>query len=114
MDLETTYKPYPVPHSIGQLPAFNYSTTNLYSTSPSPSLPRQDMLQESVEPLRIDMDLIPGKHDFTYRMNDEGVFEVFANEEDAAERRLRFEVPSIKAYYMDLEYVRGLNPGVSL
>ncbi|ORZ37155.1 hypothetical protein BCR44DRAFT_1492992 [Catenaria anguillulae PL171] len=65
----------------------------------------------TVQPSREEADFvweectIPGKHDFVYGFTEDGVMQVYANEEDKAAGKPWSRVPSIKKYFTDLDFI---------
>lgn len=49
---------------------------------------------------------IPGSHDWVYRMDDHGVYQVYEN--DAEGRKPIVEVPTLREYFIDLDFVLGV------
>ncbi|KAG6915896.1 hypothetical protein DXG01_009363 [Tephrocybe rancida] len=54
---------------------------------------------------------IPGSHPWTFRIDDQGVFQVYDDkktEPEAGEKKPAVDVPSIREYFVDLDYVLGV------
>ncbi|GLB38642.1 putative metallo-dependent hydrolases superfamily, adenosine and AMP deaminases family protein [Lyophyllum shimeji] len=54
---------------------------------------------------------IPGPHPWTFKIDDKGVFQVYDDKEgepDAGEKKPVFDVPSIREYFVDLDFVLGV------
>lgn len=50
---------------------------------------------------------IPGNHDWEFEIDDKGVYQVYTNA-DAATRKPLFDIPTIREYFVDLDYVLGV------
>jgi len=51
---------------------------------------------------------IPGKHEWVFEIDEKGVFQVYENAEATKEKSPIFNIPSIREYFMDLDYVLGV------
>ncbi|KAJ6504695.1 hypothetical protein C8R47DRAFT_1103278 [Mycena vitilis] len=53
---------------------------------------------------------IPGAHPFTFEIDDRGVIQVYdgADESSSEEKTPVFDIPTIREYFMDLDYVLGV------
>ncbi|KAF5382650.1 hypothetical protein D9615_002707 [Tricholomella constricta] len=54
---------------------------------------------------------IPGAHPWTFRLDDKGVYQVYDDkrrEPEAGEKKPAFDVPSIREYFVDLDFVLGV------
>lgn len=91
-----TYTAYPV-HTSNESsklrPAFGKSYLDVGATAS----------QLTVEQLEIDSSKIPGKKGtFCYRLSPDGVYQVYESE---TAQVARFEVPSLKEYFQDLDFI---------
>lgn len=50
---------------------------------------------------------IPGNHDWEFEIDDKGVYQVYTNA-DAETRKPLFDIPTIREYFVDLDYVLGV------
>ncbi|CAL1713003.1 unnamed protein product [Somion occarium] len=50
---------------------------------------------------------IPGAHKWDFEIDEKGIFQVY-EEVDDSERQPRFNIPNIREYFIDLEYVLGV------
>ncbi|KAF8229664.1 AMP deaminase [Tricholoma matsutake] len=50
---------------------------------------------------------IPGPHSWTYELDDTGVYQVYDNAQ-VADKKPAFDVPSIREYFVDLDYVLSI------
>ncbi|KAF7298704.1 A-deaminase domain-containing protein [Mycena indigotica] len=60
---------------------------------------------------RIEECPIPGAHPYSFEIDDKGVFQVYDNDESEAtndERTPVYDIPSIREYFVDLDYVLGV------
>ncbi|KAH8104666.1 hypothetical protein BXZ70DRAFT_605287 [Cristinia sonorae] len=48
---------------------------------------------------------IPGKHEWGFEIDEKGVFQVYENSEAVQNKSPVFNIPSIREYFMDLDYV---------
>jgi AMP deaminase len=53
---------------------------------------------------------IPGEHPFTFEIDDKGVIQVYDRElnDSSNERTSVYDIPSIREYFVDLDYVLGV------
>lgn len=50
---------------------------------------------------------IPGPHDWDFEIDEKGVYQVYSNPQDE-NKTPAFDIPNIREYFMDLEYVLGV------
>ncbi|CAG8543490.1 1775_t:CDS:2 [Funneliformis caledonium] len=48
---------------------------------------------------------IPGEHEYNFKLNESGIYNVYETQEDLDNNRSAYEVPSVKDYFMDLECI---------
>ncbi|KAG6874800.1 hypothetical protein C0992_006484 [Termitomyces sp. T32_za158] len=54
---------------------------------------------------------IPGPHSWSFRIDEKGVFQVYNNDEEdenGGDKKPAFDVPDIREYFVDLDYVLGV------
>ncbi|KIM28448.1 hypothetical protein M408DRAFT_141450 [Serendipita vermifera MAFF 305830] len=93
---------------------------SIYPPPPPPHWHWTDKPQATLDPASADGDgfefskcEIPGGHDWVYKLDSKGVFQVYASEPQEteggdAEIKPLFSVPTIKDYYVDLDYLLGV------
>ncbi|KAK7048714.1 A-deaminase domain-containing protein [Favolaschia claudopus] len=77
-------------------PHWHWRETTVVSTDGVPST--DEFRMEDVE--------IPGAHPFTFEIDDKGVIQVYDG--DASESEPVYDIPSIREYFVDLDYVLGV------
>ncbi|KAF8073956.1 AMP deaminase [Lyophyllum atratum] len=54
---------------------------------------------------------IPGAHPWTFKLDDKGVYQVYDDKKrdsDSGEKKPAFDIPSIREYFVDLDFVLGV------
>ncbi|KAJ3291268.1 AMP deaminase [Borealophlyctis nickersoniae] len=71
-----------------------------------PPPPGPDNVQEEFD---VEKCTVPGPHENVFKLRDDGVYQIYANQEDADGNREGIcEIPSIKEYFQDQEYILNI------
>ncbi|KAJ7845375.1 hypothetical protein B0H14DRAFT_3109050 [Mycena olivaceomarginata] len=83
-------------------PHWHWTDTAVVSSDGSSSNTTDEFRMEQCE--------IPGEHPFTFEIDDKGVIQVYDRElnDSSDERTPVYDIPSIREYFVDLDYVLGV------
>ncbi|KAG6809173.1 hypothetical protein H0H92_001306 [Tricholoma furcatifolium] len=105
---------------LGQRPAQPFKPWKIYPPPPPPHWhwtdpdkgPSTDGMKDSkTTEFRFEDCQIPGADTWTFKIDDKGVFQVYGDYESVKETKEKkpvFDIPSIREYFIDLEYVLGV------
>ncbi|RKO92458.1 hypothetical protein BDK51DRAFT_15600, partial [Blyttiomyces helicus] len=92
------WKIYPAPPPPSYVPSKNPKLATGGLAEDAGAVPTEDFVFEKCH--------IPGEHEFEYRLDDDGIFHVYNNEEDMkAGQNRKFSIPSLKEYFVDQDFI---------